>query len=944
MAKSEIDFLSFDGIGNASDGHNTLPIQVLPTKKKSKAWKKVCMDRLERIGIEQLHENIRFREFKKMKEGEFTYSAVGLEEMSLPWFSKEITKLRDKANIPTYLKHFDFIGIVTGALEGIYSDFEDVFRIDSIDEYSTNEYIRQKTEMLHQYARQVFKQEVNKLLLMRGIDPNKQDFQSEEEAQAYQQQIQQEVQALTPAEIEQNLSKNFKVIATEWAQNTLNADNKRFRIPEMDRENFVEFLLSGRYFKHFFVGYDYYRVEPWKVEEVFFSQDADAEFPQDGEYAGRITNMAPSKILDRFGHLLTTAQQEGIGNYWNQSKNINDFDSPMAEVDSSKSIQEQAFPTPTVVPFHNYFDHMANKQLENAFGAPLGKTTIEDEEGNEVSFASWMPEMADGDDTFRGDLYSSYLRDDINVRRDTLRVTEAYWRSYKRMAVLIIPNDIGSLTVELVTDDLIGEYLTEEEIKKLRNISLQDLQMAMKEDRLDEYANTITYIYVPEVWKGIKIKGNGSTVKKDIYVDVRPLDYQIKGGDSNLYDVKLPVAGIISTGLVKKLIPYQQLHNIAMNQITELLEKELGVFFAFDLTGLGSEYQDETTEEAIYRVRDIIKDTGIVGFDLSRQNTQGNQPNLFQRHEVVFATQVQYRWTLAQQYKQEALAQIGITPQVLGQPNTYTTAEGVKQGMQSSYALINPIFDKMNLAKAKEMEIHIAVAQYCQSTGKDQTVLYSKGDSEHRFLDIMAEDGELFPLRHLGVIPISSSKDRKILEQAKQIILNDNTLNKSFSDALEILTSPTLIEMKNVAANIEKRTQQQTQEQRQFEAEQVDKQIAAAKDQQEDKQLHETLIESIKADAAIERQEIASIAAASIKGENTDKVYDLIQKSAQDDLNNSYRELEIGIKNAEVMRKTNTDTSKLNIELMKLQQKAAELKLDREKLQSAERIALYNKN
>lgn len=943
MAKSELDFLNFDGISaGSSSGHNTLPVQVIPNSRKKNAWRKANMDRLERIGIEQLHENIRFREYEKMVEGEFTYSAVGLDEMSLPWFQKEIKTLRDKVNIPTYLKHFDFIGIVVGALKGLYAEFEDRFRIDSVDEYATNEYIRQKTELLHKYAQQVFMQEVNKLLLMRGIDPNKQDFQSQEEADAYQQQVQQEVKALTPPEIEKSLSKNFKVIATEWAQNTLDADNQRMRLPDMDRENFVDMLLSGRYFKHFRVGYDFYDVERWKVTETFISEDADAQFPQDGEYVGRITHMSPSNILNRYGHLLNTAQQEGIGNYWNQSKNLNDFDTPMAET-SGRSIQESAFPTPTVVPFHNYFDHLANKQLEDAIGAPMGVTTMKDDEGNDTTFASWIPEMADGDD-FRGDLYSAYLRDDISVRRDTVRVTEAYWRSYKRLAVLIIPNEIGSLSVELTTDDLLTDFITEEEIKKLRNVSLQDLQIALKENRIEEYANTITYIYVPEVWKGIKIKGNGTTIKKDIYLDVRPLDYQIKGGDSNLYDVKLPVAGIISTGFVKKLIPYQQLHNIAMNQITELLEKELGVFFAFDLTGLGSEYQDETTEESIYRVRDIIKDTGIVGFDLSRQNTQGNQPNLFQRHEVVFATQVQYRWQLAQQYKQEALAQIGITPQVLGQPNTYNTAEGVKQGMQASYALINPIFDKMNLAKAKEMELHIAVAQYCQSTGKDSTVLYRKGDGEHRFLDIMAEDGELFPLRQLGVIPISSSKDRKILEQAKQIVLNDNTMSKSFADALEILTSPTIIELRDVAANIEKKSQQQVQEQRQFEGEQMDKQIAAQKEQQEDKQLHETLIESLKADAMLEKQEISSIAAASIKGENTVAVYDRISKAAQDDLNNSYRELEIGIKDAEVKRKTEGDTARLNQDLIKLQLKAQELRLAREKIQSAERIALVNKN
>jgi len=197
LNKIESDWGNFDGIGSG-DSTSSLPIQTLRSSLKTKKWKKATMDALEREGVKQLHKNIRFREFRKMADGEFSYTAVGIEEMDMPWFKDEYTKLKATQSIPDYLKHFDFIGIIVNTLEGMYSEFEDRFVVDSRDEYSTNEFIRQKTEMLHQYAQKVFMQEVNKLLLMRGIDPNKQDFQTEEEAQAYQQQLQQEIQSLTP--------------------------------------------------------------------------------------------------------------------------------------------------------------------------------------------------------------------------------------------------------------------------------------------------------------------------------------------------------------------------------------------------------------------------------------------------------------------------------------------------------------------------------------------------------------------------------------------------------------------------------------------------------------------------------------------------------------------------------------------------------------------------
>lgn len=941
MNKIESDWTSFSGLG-IGDTSATLPIQAIPKSRKKKKWKIATMDALESIGLSQLHKNIRFAQYRKMSKGEFSYSAVGIEETELPWFNKEVRKLRDKLNIPTYLKHFDFIGIIVNTLEGIYSDFEDRFIVDSRDEYSTNEFIRQKTEKLHQYARAVFMQEVNKLLLMRGVDPFKADFQSEEEAQAYQQQLQQQIQSLTPPEIERSLSKNFKVLATEWAQNTLDEDAKEFGIPLMDKENFVDYILTGRYFKHFGVGYDNYFVERWEVEEVFFSEDVDARYPQEGEFIGRIRNMSPSNILNRFGHLMTTAQQEGIGNYWNQSK---DFENKLGvRADNiAHNHQEAIFPTDTVVPFHNYFDHQANVQLENALGIPMGKTTTVDDDGEEHTFSSWIPKIADGD-TFRSDLYSSYLRDDIDVRQDTVRVTEAYWRSYKRLGVLIFENDLGSVSVELTTDDLLPDFLKDREISKLRNISIQELQTALKENKLYEYVNTITYLYVPEIWKGVKIRGNGTTVKEDLYLDVRPLDYQIKGSRSNIYNINLPVAGIITTGLIKKIFPYQQLHNISMNQITELLEKELGVFFSLDITGLPSEYQDETTEESIYRAREIIKDTGLLPLDLSRQNTQGNNPNVFQRQEVVFASQVQYRWQLAQQYKQDALSQIGITPQMIGAPNTYTTAEGVKQGMQASYAVINPIFERFNEAKGKEMELHIAVAQFCHVNGKDSTVLYRKGDGELSFLDILAEDGELFPLRHLGVTAINSSKDRKIIEQLRGMLINDNTMTKSFEDALEILTNNSIVELKEIAQNIERKTRKQQQDDRDFQSQMQQQALQAQAQQNEAERQHELDVENLKGQYRLAEERIQAYAQFEDNSSINNALIDRIDKTTQDSINNDFRSQEIAVKQQEVERKSLNDAELRNMELMKLQQKSEELRLKREALATQRYTSTINKN
>jgi len=945
--KNNTDYALFNGIGStiSGSGASTLPIQNLKKSQKNNGWKKSTVDALEREGLKQIQKNLVFTDWRAMAQGRFTYLGTGISDFQeLSWYAEEAKKLRKDMNVDTYIKHFDFIGIIVNALSALYTELDDRYRVESIDEYSTNEFIRQKTEMMHQSAQIVFKQEIDRMLLMRGIDPNRSEFKSEEEQQMYQEEVQQQVKALTPSEIEEFMSKNFKVLATEWAQNVLTADKKRFYLQEQDREDFVSYLLTGRFFRHYRVGYDSYSIEEWLPEQTFFSQDAHAKYPQDGEYAGRIHDMPVSEILNKFGHIMNLKQSEAVGNYWNQDKNSYSKNFSGTEVSGGKTIKpsKMAFPEPVVVPFHNYFDHKINTQLEDALGKPLGTTTVMNEDGDEESFSSWMPREENELNTLDTN-FSQHLRDDIEVRRDTVRVTEGYWRSQKRMGVLIYKNDFGSLSVELTDDDLLEDFLKENEIKKPRNTSLQELQKALKNDNLEEHEDTITYFYAPEVWKFVKIKGNGSTIKEDMYLDVAPLDYQIKGENSDLFGVKLPVTGIIDTGITPKLEPYQQLHNICMNQVTELLEKELGVFFTFDITGLSEEYQDESTEEALYRMRDNIKDTSLLGLDLSRQNTQGNQPKLFERQEVVFATQVQYRMELARTYKQMALEQIGITPQLLGQPNTYTTAEGVKQSAQASYALINHMMDKMQTAKAKGMEVHLAIAQYCEKEGKDSTTITRKGDGELRFLDILREDEELFPLRNLSVHPVTNSNERKKIEQIKQYIANDNTIERSYSDVIQLFTNPVLVEVQEQAKVIEKKQRQKVQEEREFQSSQSDKLIQANKDSATLLYDRQREMQERELETKIDVSAISAAGRASDKESNTEG-FAQIAKFTQQALDNDIKEEELSIKQADQQRKITADKTSTAMKMQELALRSEEIKAKNHQTDAQKFQAIINKN
>jgi len=71
--------------------------------------------------------------------------------------------------------------------------------------------------------------------------------------------------------------------------------------------------------------------------------------------------------------------------------------------------------------------------------------------GEDKTFPDYLPEY--GNNT-NNQHHSQYLRDDIDVRTDLVQVTEAYWRSYKRIGLITYANEQGAIVQMMVTDDV----------------------------------------------------------------------------------------------------------------------------------------------------------------------------------------------------------------------------------------------------------------------------------------------------------------------------------------------------------------------------------------------------------------------------------------------------------------------------------------------------------
>lgn len=917
----------FNGVGLSGENSSALPPQAIPDSKKGQKWVEANLDRLEQIGIRQLHKNIEFVDYYKMIRGEMVLSDYGLSDKT-----QEFLDLVNEVQLSSNVRHYDFLGMIVNQIVGEYGKFKDNYIIDTRDPFSQNEYTRDKTEKVKAYATQLFDLELQKKLVEAGVDLEKQDFQSEEEKQQYLQSLQQQKDALiAPEVIEKDMNKNWKTKAAEWAQKTLEQDRDRFEMDEMNNEEITDYMLTGRWFRHYHIGYDFYRPETWSPMTTFFSEDVNIKYPQDGEYVGRIHYLSPSDIIDRWGSKLTAEQHQKLSGYYN--KNL-DNTSTGREGNSFRNLLNNNFSKQQYVPFEGYYEYDMTLQLQDAFDVPLGESTIINPDGTTRQEATWFSPMNRSVNNTTN-YYAKQLRGDIEVRSDLIQITEAYWRSYQRIGILNYITKDGIPDQQIVTDDLIKDFLVENGIKKLTKVTLEEIES-------NPEPNTIAFTYMPQIRWGAKINAGNSYLSEDLYIGGDALDYQIKG-DSNIYDMKLPVAGIIGNSTAKKLRPFIVMYNICMNQIFNLLEKEIGTFLLFDVNYLPSEYKDNVdTKHTLEMLREAAVEIGIVPIDTKKQNMQGagQGMNTFMSQSITFTDQINNRMNLAERYKLLALEQIGINPQRLGAASEYSTAEGIKQGLTASYAQTEPLFSAMSTANKKATHVHLVVAQYCQKNYKDVSYYYTKSDSEKVFIEL---SDPYFPLRHFGIVSTNNSNDKKELENLKNIMLQNNTAGSDILDFAQIVKSKTITDLLAVGNQNRIEKQRDLESQRAHEQELADKNLAAIKAEKDADRLFTQTENQKDRDSAIEREEINALGRASDKDANAES-FDRIQSAAQTDLQNSMKFQELEIKKSASSLKEEDFKNKKEFEQKKMQLEEESLQLQRDKIASAERIALYNKN
>ena len=872
-------------------GSVTQPLQFLSKKDKDEEWAAWNLDWLEWNGLKQIRRNARrLMKNYKLAKGIIDRTDYIIEENNE---YKDIVELLTREEATALeLKFYPIIPNVINVLVAEFAKRSTKLTYRAVDEFSYNEMLEEKRKMVEETLLADAQMKIVTALLEQGLDPSSEEAQQQTSPDNLK----------TLPEIEAFFKKDYRSMIEQWASHQHKVDVEKFKIDELEERGFRDMLITDREFWHFNMMEDDYEVELWNPVVTFYHKSPDARYISQGNWVGKIDMFTVSDVIDKFGYIMSEEQLKALeavypirsGGYI-----VGGYQNDGTYYDGTKS--------------HEWNVNMPSLAYRQYTTARANSITDGGDIINQI--------LSQGEDYF--DQGTAYL----------LRVTQAYWKSQRKVGHLTKITEDGQVTNEVVTEDY---QVTDKPIYDTR------LFKNKTKDNL-AFGEHIDWIWINEVWGGIKIGPNIPSFWgmnnpggfSPIYIGIQKnkigsLKFQFKG-DQSLYGCKLPVEGAVfsdrntkSTALIDLMKPYQIGYNIVNNQIADILVDELGTIIMLDQNTLPKHSLGEDWGKGNYaRAYVAMKNFQMLPLDTSIANTE-NALNFqhFQKLDLSQTERLMSRIQLANHFKQQAYEVIGVNAARMGQPLSQMTATGIEQATASSYAQTEVFFiQHCDYLMPRVHQMRTDLAQYYNSTKPSARLTYTTSADEKVNFEINGTD---LLMRDLNIFCSTTANHRAVLEQLKQMAMQNNTTGASIYDLGKIVQSDSIAELNNaLKSSEEKQTQQKQQELQQ----QQQMQQEQTKSQQE--------IEKMKIDAQAaekEKDRQRDILVAEIRAAGYGSMAD-VNKNEMSDYADAMKEIR---SSEQYQEQTNLQREKQVNENMRQSQK---MDIEREKLQAQREIA-----
>lgn len=880
----------------------TQPIQFLEKKYKDEDWCAYNMDWFEWQGLKQLKRNSR-RLLKnyKLANGIIDKSDYIVEENNE--YSDLVQQLTTEDISALELKFYPIIPNVINTLTNEFAKRNTKLTYRSVDELSHNEMLEQKRSMIEQTLVADAKMKMQAKLMEQGID-----IQDPKQ----QQQFQEQVKSLP--QIQSFFQKDYKSMVEQWAQHQYEADMERFSMDELEEVGFRDMLCTDREFWHFKMYDDDYDIELWNPVLTFYHKSPNNRYISDGNWVGKVDMMSVADVIDKYGWIMTQDQLESLEAIYparSAGYAVQGYQNDGTYYDATKS--------------HDWNTQMPSLAYRQFVSMHDGFW----ENGGDI--VSWI--LGESEDFM--DFGSAFL----------LRVVTCYWKSQRKVGYLTKIDDVGNVTLEIVDETY---TIT---TKPIYNTTL--IKNKSKNNLL--YGEHIDWIWINEVWGGVKIGPNHSAFwgmsnpggVNPMYLGINQnkigrIKFQFKG-DKTMYGCKLPVEGRVftdrnssSVSCVDQMKPWQIGYNIVNNQIADILVDELGTILLFDQNALPRHSMGEDWgKHNLAKAWVAMKDFQMLPLDTTITNTEN--PLAFQHYQKIDLEQTNRllsRVNLANYFKTQAFDNIGVTPQRMGQQIEQETAEGVRAALNGSYAQTEQYFiNHSDQLMPRVHQMRTDLAQYYQSTKPSVRLQYLT--AEHEKINFQMNGTELL-LRDINVFATTKANHRAVMEKLRQLAFENNTSGASIYDLGNIIKADSIPEITDVMKAAERKVQEQQAKEQQHQQKLQEEQIAA---QERDKQLELQFQASEKA-----KDRKKDILIAEIRASGYGAMMDIDQNMQSDyaDQMKEIRESEqykeqVGLEREKESNRVQQHSDKMDLEREKLE-------IAREDSQNKLKIARENKN
>ena len=796
-------------------GSITQPLQFIPKKEKDEKWAAWNLDWLEWQGLKQIRRNARrLMKNYKLAKGIIDKSDYIVEENN---DYRDIVETLTKEDVSALeLKFYPIIPNVINVLVAEFAKRSTKLTYRAVDEFSYNEMMEQKRQMVEDVLLEDARLKVSSALMDKGLQPDSEEFQQETSPE--------KLKSLP--EIEMYFRKDYRSMVEEWATHQHKVDVERFRMDELEERGFRDMLITDREFWHFRMMEDDYEVELWNPAISFYHKSPDARYISQANWAGKTDMMTPADVIDRYGYLMDEEQLRALEAVYpirSAGYTIGGLQNDGSFYDGTKSHD-----------WNTNMPSLAYRQYTTAMGGAVL-------EGGDIITQI----LSEGEDYY--DQGTAYL----------LRVSTIYWKSQRKIGHLISIDDNGQVEMDIVDEDYKISTKPIYDTRLFKNKSKDNLV----------YGEHIDWIWINEVWGGVKIGPNipsfwgmnnpGGFTPMYIGVDkpkIGPLRFQFKG-DNSLYGCKLPVEGSVfsdrntkSTALIDLMKPYQIGYNIVNNQIADILVDELGTIIMLDQNTLPRHSLGEDWGKGNYAKAYVaMKNFQMLPLDTSITNTE-NALNFqhFQKLDLSQTERLMSRIQLANHFKQQAYEVIGVTPQRMGQQIAQMTATGVEQAAASSYAQTEMFFvQHCDYLMPRVHQMRTDLAQFYHSTKPSSRLSYITTADEKVNFEI---NGTELLMRDLNIFCSTTANHRAVLEQLKQMAMQNNTTGASIYDLGKIVQSDSIAELNSALKSSEQKQQQQKQEEMQQQQQMQEQQL------QKQQEIEKMKIDAVAAEKEKDRQ------------------------------------------------------------------------------------------